>query len=185
MKKNVLIFGMICGVIISSMMIYGTSKFYDDPNFKGNDFFGYASMIVAFSFIYVGVRNYRNKYNMGAISFGKAFKVGLFIALIGSSMYVGVWLIDYYLFVPDFIDKYTKHVIDTCMADGLPAAEVDAKLAQMASLKEMYKNPLLVILITYAEILPIGLIIALISALILKRKKRQESIISNQNQSPI
>lgn len=129
-------------------------------------------MILAFSLIFIGIRNYRNKYNNGVITFGKAFKRGLFITLIASTMYVVVWLIDYYLFIPDFMDKYTAHVLRQSQADGASQQELQKKAAEMAKFKEMYKNPLIVILLTYAEVMPIGLVITLISAAILKRRSK-------------
>ena len=87
--------------------------------------------------------------------------------MVGSTLYVVVWLFYYYLFVPDFIDVYTDHVLTTCAPE-----DVAAKAAQMADFKEMYKNPLFVVLITYSEVLPIGLLVAVVSALLLKRKPK-------------
>jgi hypothetical protein len=37
----------------------------------------------------------------------------------------------------------------------------------------MYENPLFVVLITYSEVLPVGLVVAFISSLILKRKPKR------------
>ena len=48
------------------------------------------------------------------------------------------------------------------------------KVDEMGGYKEMYKNPLLVILLTYTEVLPVGLVVSIISALILKRKSNQQ-----------
>ncbi len=172
MKKNVLVFGLISGFIISAMMVISIAICYARQNFEGNMVLGYAAMLLAFSLIFIGVRNFRNKYNNGVISFGKAFKIGLYIALIASTMYVLVWLVDYYLFIPDFMDKYTAHVLRQAQSEGASAQEMQQKTAEMAKYKEMYKSPLGVILFTYLEILPIGLIVALISALILKRKSK-------------
>jgi hypothetical protein len=56
--------------------------------------------------------------------------------------------------------------LESRLAEG----EIEQKAQQMARFKEMYKNSLFVILVSYAEVLPIATIIALISALILKRK---------------
>ena len=138
--------------------------------FVGYMLLGYASMLIGFSMIFVGIRSYRNKYNQGVISFGKAFRIGLFIALVASSIYVIVWLIDYYLFIPDFMDRYTTHILNQAKSSGATEAEMVTKTKEMAMYTDMYKNPLFVILLTYAEILPVGLIVSLISALILKRK---------------
>ena len=148
-------------------MIVMVNMMYSDTGFKGNDIVGYAAMIILFSLIFFGVKNHRDKQLGGYISFGKAFKMGSLTALVGATLYVVAWLFYYYLFVPDFIDVYTDHVLTTCAPE-----DVKAKTAQMADFKEMYKNPLFVILITYAEVLPIGLLVALVSALVLKRNKK-------------
>ncbi len=168
MKKNVLIFGVIIGIILCINMIYMVNLFYTHPDFESNDVLGYAAMVVVFSLIFFGVRNYRNKELDGIISFGKAFKTGLFIALIGSTMYVVVWLFYYYLFVPDFLDKYIPYALK-----DIPADELAAKTQEMDKFKEIYKSPFFVILITYSEVLPVGLIVTLISALILKKKHKE------------
>ena len=170
MKKNVLVIGMIAGLIVSIFMVSSIALGYAQEDFEGNMLLGYASMILAFSLIFVGVKNYRDKYNQGIISFGQAFKMGLYISLVASSLYVVVWLIDYYVFIPDFMDKYTAHVLKEAQNNGSNLAELKSKAAEMANYREMYQNPVLVILFTYFEILPVGIVVSLITAFILKRK---------------
>jgi len=131
---------------------------------------GYASMLIAFSLVFVGIRNYRNKYNNGVISFGKAFKIGIMIVLIASTIYVVAWLIDYFFFMPDFMEKYSANMIDKLKASGASQVEIDKQTKEMASFARMYKNPFFNAMMTYVEILPVGLIVTLISSLILKRK---------------
>ncbi len=169
MKKNVLVFGSIAGLIFTVWMAVTYAVSYNNPNFEDKVWLGYGSMIVAFSFIFVGIKNFRDKYNNGFISFGKAFQTGLYIALIASTLYVLAWLVDYYLFMPDFMDKYTAHVITQAKNNGASLIEINQQKAKMASYAEMYKNPFMVIVLTYLEVLPVGIVIALIAALILKR----------------
>ena len=173
MKKIVIVFGLIAGVIVSALMLFSIAKCYNSSDFESSMVLGYASMLLAFSFIFVGVKSYRDKHNQGAISFGKAFQIGLYISLIASTLYVAVWLVDYYLFVPDFMHKYSAHMLSEAKKAGISASEMAAKVKEMNDYKEMYKNPLFVVLLTYAEILPVGLVVSLICALILKRRTRQ------------
>jgi len=171
MKKTVLVFGLILGGFLTAMMIYSTTQCCRNPEWESNDVAGYAAMIIAFSFIFIGIKNFRDKYNGGLIGFGKAFKVGALITLVASTLYVVVWLLDYYLFIPDFMDKYTQHVLYQARTGGASQLQLDKKAAEMANYKQLYKNPLFVVLITYVEVLPIGLVVSLISSLILKRVK--------------
>ncbi len=176
MKKNVLIFGSIAGLLLTAMMIFSTVMCYTNPEFEGNETVGYLSMILIFSLIFVGIKNYRDKYNNGVISFGKAFKTGFLIALVASTMYTVVWLVDYYVFIPDFLDKYIANMLRQAQQKGATAAEMASKTAEMNKFREMYKNPLLVIVITYLEVLPLGALIALISAWILRRKQPRPAV---------
>lgn len=179
MRKNVWVFGSIAGVILTGFMVYSTIECYTNPEMKTNDVAGYAGMIAIFSLIFVGIKNYRDKYNGGTISFGEAFKTGLFITLIASTFYVGVWVFEYYLFMPDFMDKYIPHVLSKARETGATSEELKEKTEQMAQFKDMYKNPLFVILISYAEVVPVGLIVSIVSALILKRKSKSAPAMAN------
>ncbi len=165
MRKIILIFGMVIGAILSANAIIHMNMMSSNLDYKGNDVVGYATMVIMFSLIYFGVRNYRNNYLDGKIRFSKAFKTGALICFVASTIYVIVGLLYYYLFAPDFIDIYTDYVIRNSAPD-----EIEATTTQMKSFKEMYKNPFFAILITYMEVLPIGMIVALFSALVVKKK---------------
>ncbi|MBV9961741.1 MAG: DUF4199 domain-containing protein [Parafilimonas sp.] len=173
MTKNIIIYGLIAGIIVSVVMLLGMtylSHCKGNVDYNTSMLIGYASMLIAFSLVYVGIHNYREKYNGGVISFGKAFKIGILIVLIASTMYVIAWLIDYFFFIPDFMDNYSAHMLDKLKASGASQAEIDKQTKEMADFAIMYKNPFFNAMMTYVEILPVGLIVTLISSIILKRK---------------
>ncbi len=173
MKKNIIIYGLIAGIIVAVLMLTSINYFsYCEGNvdYGTSMLIGYASMLLAFSLVFVGIRNYRNNYNGGIISFGKAFKTGILIVLIASTIYVITWLIAYFFFMPDFMDKYAAHELAALKAGGATAAAIEKQTQEMARFAKMYKNPFFNALMTYVEILPVGLIVTLISSFILKRK---------------
>ena len=164
MKKNILVFGGISGLILGLFIIFVTLVH------TGNAIWGYSAQVIAFSFIYAGVKNYRDKYNEGLISFGKAFRIGLGITLIGATVYVVAWCIDFYCFIPDFMEKYAAVLIKEARDSGITGAVLEKKIAGINKMGDLYKSPLMVVLFTYAEVLPVGIVISLLTALILKRK---------------
>ena len=176
MKKNIIVFGLIAGLICCLNLLAVTLIGNKDFVFDHGMWIGYASMLLAFSLIFVAVKNYRDLYNHGLISFGKAFKIGLYITLIASTVYVVAWLIDYYYFIPDFAEKYSAHMVQKLRDSGASEAEISKQTAEMAGFQRMYKNPFFNALITYTEILPVGLLVSLACALILKRKRKEEFV---------
>ena len=173
MKKNIIIYGVIAGIVVSILMLLSVNNLSHREggiDYNTSLLIGYASMLIAFSLVFVGIRNYRDKYNGGVISFGKAFKIGLFIVLIASTIYVVAWLIDYFFFIPDFMDKYSAHVLAELKTSGASQIEIDKQTKEMADFAVKYKNPFFNAMMTYAEILPVGLVVTLISSLVLKRK---------------
>jgi hypothetical protein len=175
MKKNVIVFGSIAGFIVSAFMAVSMFLFSKNSNFEGGMVLGYTSMLIAFTFIFVGIKNYRDKYNNGLITFGKGFKIGLFIALIASTFYVITWVIEFNFFIPDFMEVYAEQTIKQVRESGASQLEIDKQLVEMAEYKELYKNPLFLVFITYMEILPLGIVVSIISAFILKRKENDEA----------
>ncbi|RZJ31443.1 MAG: DUF4199 domain-containing protein [Flavobacterium sp.] len=170
MRKTVLTYGLIAGCIVSVVMLGSMAFINEMCTSDWGMIIGYTTQIVAFMFIFVAVKKYRDREGKGAISFGKAFTIGLYISLIASTMYVLSWMIDYHFFVPDFMDKYAAASIEKMKAAGASAAELDATAKQMSQYKDLYKNPVLMALFTYVEILPTGLLASLLAAAFLKRK---------------
>src|SRR6476620_5450732 len=111
MKNVNLKYGLIAGAIVTAFMVGGTVAMRNNPDFTGSMLLGYTGMLVAFFFVFLGIKNYRDKQNGGVISFGKALKIGMLISLIASTIYVGVWLIEYYCIFPDFMNKYSEAVL--------------------------------------------------------------------------
>jgi Protein of unknown function (DUF4199) len=171
MKKTVLLFGLVAGLISSSLfialMLLGKAG---DDHFQNGMIYGYTLMILAFSLIFVATKITRDKYNSGIISFGKAFRVGLYITLIAATIYVLVWLIDYYIFIPDFGEKYAAQMVKQLSASGASADAIAKKTIEMAEFSKMYKNPFFNAMITYTEIIPVGLLVSVLSAWVLKKK---------------
>jgi Protein of unknown function (DUF4199) len=170
MKRTVLRFGLASGAVLlalSSVMLplcmNGTI------NFDNSEILGYSSMVLAFLLVFFGVKSYRDNVAGGAIGFGKAFQVGLCITLITCAVYVIAWEIAYFNFFPDFLDKYSAYVLEKMRADGESAAAISKQAADLASMAKYYDNILFNSAITFMEVFPVGLIVTLVSAAVLRR----------------
>lgn len=174
MKKTSLVFGLIAGVIISTFMGVSMALMSGSEMEGGNSsmIIGFSAMAVAFSFIFVGIKNYRDKQHGGTITFGRGFLLGFMISFIASTIYVLTWAVEFHFFMPDFMDKYAAMQIKQLHESGLTEAKLAESLKEIETASYNYKhNPFFFAMYTYMEILPVGVIITLISALILKKKK--------------
>jgi hypothetical protein len=180
MKKTVLTFGLISGLIISVMMC-GSLLLASKIGQGHSMVIGYTIMVASFLLIYFGIRSYRDNNLAGQISFGRAFACGILIALITTSCYVASWEILYFNFMPHFMDSYFAAQIHKVQSSGLDPTTTAARVAAIQHSQELYQNPLVNMAYTFMEPLPVGLLITLISAAILRRKTRPESDASLRN----
>lgn len=174
MRKVILKFGLLAGAIVSVLMLLNMALWDKGVlNFDSAELVGYATMVIALSMVFFGIKSYRDNHQNGAIKFGKGLQVGLLITLIASLMYATTWEA-YYQTNPNVqahLDKYTEHYLNKLKESGASPAELEQQVKKMADLKEMYKNPVIRFGFTLMEILPVGIILALISAAVLRRKE--------------
>ncbi|HKS09610.1 MAG TPA: DUF4199 domain-containing protein [Pyrinomonadaceae bacterium] len=176
MKKTVLTFGIISGVIVAVLMGINTI-FADRIGFDRAIFAGYATMLVAFLLVFFGIKSYRDNIGGGEISFGRAFTVGILITLITCVFYVGIWEILYYTVLHDFPEKYGNYVMEKARAGGATPDQIAAKAEEVKQMKALLDNPLVApALIFISEPLPVGLVMTLISAAILRKRRKQVEV---------
>ena len=171
MKKTVWTFGLISGALVSAMMA-ATLPFQDETGFDHSLLLGYTTMVLSFLLIYFGVRSYRDNVGKGTIGFGRALAVGSSIGLVASLCYVASWEVMYFKFMPDFMTKYGAHELEKARAEGASEAALAQKKAELDKFEKMYQNPAINAAYTILEPLPVALLVALISALVLSRRKR-------------
>ena len=169
MKKTVLTFGLIGGVMIA-VLVAATIPFAQQIGFEKAEFVGYTIMVLSFLMVFFGIRSYRENVGHGQITFGRAFAVGGLITLIISACYIVTWEILYFNFMPNFVNDYTNYLVEKMKAAGETQQAIDAKVEQMRDFKEYYDNPLINAAITLIEPLPVGLLVTLISSLVLRKK---------------
>jgi hypothetical protein len=173
MKKTVITFGLISGTI-SALMGLTAMPLLDKIGANQTEILGYTTIILSFLMVFVGIRSYRENAGHGEISFGRAFAVGILITLISCGCYVATWEVLYFNFssVHSAMDKYAANLEDKAKASGASDAEIQAQLQQIVRFKELYQNPYYNSAITFLEPFPIGLVITLGSAGVLRRRRK-------------
>jgi hypothetical protein len=176
MKRIVLIFGLLSG-LVSSAMMFLTVPFENSGaiNFSNGLVIGYTAIFLSFLLVFFGIRSYRENAG-GVISFGRAFVVGLLITLISCMFYVASWEIIYFKITPDFADKYAAHSIERLRAKGASETAIAAKRVEMQQMKAMLDNPLLNAAATFIEPFPVGLLVTLVSAAVLRKRNPASAV---------
>ncbi len=152
MKNTVLKFGPY-GFLVALLIFLGGSFFGQDVDFSIQEVIGYATMVASLSFVFFGIKHYRDKENNGIVSFGKAVLIGMLISLFTAT---GIAIADYIYtkaINPDFFQEY----VEVMRAQGHKEEILDYGSGGMA-------------LLMFATVMIIGLIVSLISALVLQRK---------------
>jgi hypothetical protein len=170
MKKTVLTWGLVTGTVSAAMMA-ASMPFMDRIGFDRGMIIGYTSLVLSALLVFFGVRSYRDGVAGGRLTFKQGFLAGLGIVVVWCLMYVAAWLVLYYNFMPDFLDKYTAYTIAKETAAGASPEKLAEIRAQAAEFARLYANPLVNAAFTFLEPFPIGLLAAIVSAAVLRRKE--------------
>lgn len=169
MKKTVLTFGIISGLILAAMMI-ATLPFLHKVSEDKGLIIGYTTMVLAGLLVFFGIRSYRENVSGGKLTFGRAFAVGILISLISCCFYVGTWEIIYFRFMPDFAEKYATLMVERAKASGASEEKIAKTTREAQDFVRNYHNPAYNVGMTFLEIFPVFLGITLLSAAVLRRR---------------
>jgi len=170
-KQSLIYFGLLAGLInIIGWFTLDALFQKEDFDFGLGEILGYTAMIMAVSMVFFGVKRYRDQVLNGKITFLQALLNSLIVVAIAASIYVIGWEIYYPNFATDFSSEYSNYLMEGYREQGLSDSEIETKQQETALWMERYKNPLYRIPMTLMEILPLGILISIVTALILKHR---------------
>ena len=173
MLRIILIYGLIGAVIVGGPMLWGMLTF--DVNSgempENGALIGYATILVALTGVFLGVKHYRDKEKGGVIKFMPALGVGLGISAVASLGWVIAWEISLAVTKFDFVTAYYGALIEQAQADGATAEKIAQMRTEQEGFASMYSNPVIRMGITFVEMFPIGVVISLISAALLRNSR--------------
>ncbi len=170
MFRKILLWGTVAGLIVGSILFATTVAMADrPPSMTIGMALGYMSMLIALSAIFVGVKRHRDETLGGVIRFWPAFAMGLGISLVASVFYVLAWEAALVATGVDYGAKFADHLIQERKAAGVGAAELAKYVAEMERFKAQYADPLFRLPMTFTEIFPVGVLVSLISAALLRK----------------
>ena len=171
MKNDVLKYGLVSGLFVA-IMGAATVPFEHRLHISTSLAMavGYTVMVLAFLIVFVGVKHYRDTECGGSISFGRAFAAGALMMLITCACYVVMWEVLNATVEKNFAHDYAASMVRHAEDSGLQGTALEAKIAAAQKFEVMYSNPLYRMSMTLLEPLPVGLVMALVTAGILRRK---------------
>ena len=171
MLRKILIFGVVGGVIVGAPMLALTALGGGQALYQGGEILGFATMLIAFSTVFIAIMRQRDVDGGGVIRFWPAVGLGLGISLVASLFYVVSWELTQMIGNADFWTVYAEGTIGKLKAEGASPEKIATVTAEMARWAELYKNPLIRIPITFSEVLPIGVLVTGVSAALLRNSR--------------
>lgn len=171
MFRTILPFGVLAGLIVAVPMFVTLALDADGDHSNNSVLQGYLMMVVALSMIFIGVKRYRDKELGGVIKFFPALLVGLGISAVAGVIYVIGWEITLQATNFSFIESYSTAMLERAQAKGASAAEIERMSQEMATFKTQYADPLFRLPMTFIEIFPVGVVISLITAALMRNSR--------------
>ncbi|MGA9343050.1 MAG: DUF4199 domain-containing protein [Rhodanobacteraceae bacterium] len=171
MFRTILKYGLIAGLVVAAFEVVTFVAFSGMPPLKYGMVIGYTTMLIALSAVFVGIKRHRDIDRGGVIGFWPALGVGLGVSFIAGILYVIAWEVVQAMTHMDFASSYAQSIIASEKAKGASAEALAKLTADMETFKIQYANPLYRLPMTFAEIFPVGVLVSLISAGLLRNSR--------------
>lgn len=169
MKKSVWKYGLLSGLVLA-MLLALTVPFEHHTSARWGMVVGYTIMVLSFLIVFVGVKHYRDVECGGRIGFGRAFAAGVLMMLISCMCYVAMWEVLVATVEKNFAHDYALAMAKRAQSSGLQGAALEEKMAEIKKFEVTYANPVYRMAMTLLEPLPVGIVMALVTAGVLRRR---------------
>lgn len=171
MLRIILIYGAVGAVVVGLPWLFAITSYQPGEVASNGAIIGYASMLVALTAVFLGVKHYRDKERGGVVKFLPALGVGLGISAVASLGWVIGWEIYLAMTHFDFPSLYYASMIEDERAKGATAEKLAQMAKEGADFGKMYANPVIRAAITFVEMFPIGVVVSVLSALLLRNSR--------------
>ena len=171
MLSNILKYGAIAGIVAGVLVSIQALTISHDVPAAWAMALGFATMLVAFTAVFAGIKRRRDGDLGGVIRFWPAFGMGLAMSVLASIIYAVTWDIFSSLSGGDFAAEYARMMVDQAKASGATGAALDKAVADAEAFRINYANPLYRLPMTFMEIFPMGVLVSLVSAALLRNSQ--------------
>lgn len=171
MLRTILKYGVIAGLVVGGFELVTFTAFSGMPPLKYGMLIGYTTMLIALCAVFVGIKRHRDVERGGVIGFWSGLGIGLGISFIAGIFYVVAWEAVQAITHMDFASSYAHAIIASEKAKGASAETLAKLTADMETFKIQYANPMFRLPMVFAEIFPVGVLVSLVSAGLLRNSR--------------
>jgi len=171
MLRKILAYGIAAGLVVA-VPLFGLAVAMNgrEPVPYGMAI-GYLTMLVALSAVFIAIKRHRDIDLGGVIGFWRALGLGLGISVVAAVFYVAAWEAALALTHMDFAGSYANLFIEQQKAKGIGGEALAKLVAEMEAFKADYANPSYRLAMTFAEVFPVGVLVSLLSAALLRNPR--------------
>jgi len=170
MIRKIFIYGTIAGLIVGIPLSVMAITMHGQDVAYGL-VIGYTTMLIALSTVFIAVKRHRDLDLGGVIGFWPALGLGLGISVVAGIFYVAAWETALAVTHMDFAADYAKLMIAQKKASGVSGEALAKFVAEMDAFKAEYANPIYRFGMTFTEIFPVGVLVSLVTAALLRNSR--------------
>jgi hypothetical protein len=170
LTRTILFYGIIGALVVGALMVAGMMAGGMNGGENGL-VVGYLTQLIALTVVFLGIKQHRDNVLGGVIKFLPAFGIGVAISAIASLGWVIAWEIVQVMSGIDYGAMMLKSSVEQARASGASDAEIQKITTDMTNFAEMYKNLLVRAPMTFVEMFPVGVLVSLICAGLLRNSR--------------